>query len=183
MVASSDKSIDPSTPRYFTESLMFPYAPGMRLVLQAYKRGGWHLVDRMDMNPPQTTREVIHYNEYFARLDREAHLPPFDNHASGGVANPLTVEHLGEFHWRFLVGEKNSFGWLDDRVTIAQNAFCATTVLVETKWENERRARTFREAYVDFLRKRGLDPIVGGDGGTVRVAYGSDDALMESFVR
>jgi hypothetical protein len=183
--ASSDK-IEPGTPKYFADSLMFPYAAGMKLVLEAYRRGGWPLVTRMDENPPRSTREVIHYNEYFARLDRgKSPQTPFDEHPAEGLTSPpLTVEHLGEFHWRFLVGERNSWGWLDDRVTIAQNDRCIPTVLVETKWQDAKRARAFREAYVAFLRKRGLEPQVApGEGTTVRVAYGVDDALMEQFVR
>ena len=183
--AASDKSIDPATPRYFAESLLFPYAAGMKLVLEAFRRGGWPLVTRMDENPPRSTREVIHYNEYFARLDRGiVAVAPFDAQPQGGVIHPLTVEHLGEFHWRYLVGEGSSFGWVDDRVTIAQNDHCLPTVLVETKWQDAKRAHAFREAYVAFLRKRGLEPLVArGEGTTVRVAYGVDDALMEHFVR
>ncbi len=183
--ASADKTMDPSTPKYFTESLMFPYAAGMKLVLEAYRRGGWPMVTRMDENPPRSTREVIHYNEYFARLDRrEGAGPAFDARPFAGLRDPLTVEHLGEFHWRFLVGDHDSAGWVDDRVTIAQDAHCQPTVLVETKWQNEQRARAFREAYVTFLRKRGLEPLVAsGKGTTVKVAYGVDDALMERFTR
>lgn len=183
--SAGDKSIDPDTPKYFSESLMFPYAAGTKLVLEAYRRGGWGLVNRMDENPPRSTREVIHYNEYFGRLDRkESSVAKFDGVPHFGLQNPLTVEHLGEFHWRFLVGDKSSYGWLDDRVTIAQDERCTPTVLVETTWQDEKRARNFREAYVAFLRKRGLEPVVkDGNGTTVRVAYGVDDALMERFVR
>lgn len=182
---AADKSIDPATPRYFLESLMFPYAAGMKLVLEAYRRGGWNLVNRMDENPPRSTREVIHYNEYFSRLDHGTGVAvPFDALPQGGVKSPLTVEHLGEFHWRYLVGEGSSYGWVDDRVTITQNDHCQPTVLVETKWQDVKQARVFREAYVAFLRKRGLQPLVAkGNGTTVRVAYGVDDALMERFVR
>lgn len=183
--SAADKTVDPGTPKYFSESLMFPYAAGMKLVLEAYRRGGWPLVNRMDENPPRSTREVIHYNEYFARLDRrDTSGVGFDGQPQAGVANPLTVEHLGEFHWRFLLGDRNATGWVNDRITVAQNGYCMPTVLVETTWQDEKRARAFREAYVAFLRKRGLDPIyAAGDGKTVKVAYGVDDVLMERFVR
>ena len=101
-----------------------------------------------------------------------------------GLHNPLTVEHLGEFHWRFLVGDHDALGWVDDRVTIAQDDHCQPTVLVETKWQDEKHARNFRDAYVAFLRKRGLEPLVAAGGGTtVKVAYGVDDALMERFTQ
>jgi hypothetical protein len=183
--SATDTTIDPSTPRYFMESLIFPYAAGMKLVLEAYRRGGWPLVTRMDENPPRSTHEVIHYNEYFARLDRkEGAGRAFDGRPFAGLHNPLTVEHLGEFHWRFLVGEHDALGWVDDRVTVAQDDHCQPTVLVETKWQDEKHARTFRDAYVAFLRKRGLEPLVAAGGGTtVKVAYGFDDALMEQFTR
>ena len=183
--SAADSMIDPGTPKYFSESLMFPYAAGMKLVLEAYRRGGWSLVNRMDENPPRSTREVIHYNEYFARLDRHDTAPSgFRATPFAGVQNPLTVEHLGEFHWRFLLGDRNAQGWVNDRVTVAQNDHCMPTVLVETTWQDEKRANAFRDAYVAFLRKRGFEPLVaGGNGKTVRVAYGVDDALMERFVR
>ena len=67
-------------------------------------------------------------------------------------------------------------------MTVTQNAFCQPTVLVETKWDSERRARAFREAYVAFLRKRGLEPLAGGEGSVVRVAYGADPALIAKFL-
>ena len=139
----------------------------------------------MDENPPRSTHEVIHYNEYFARLDRkEGAGSGFDARPFADLHNPLTVEHLGEFHWRFLVGDHDALGWVDDRVTIAQDDHCQPTVLVETKWQDEKHARTFRDAYVAFLRKRGLEPLIAAGGGTtVKVAYGVDDvqAVMDEI--
>jgi hypothetical protein len=177
---SADKTIASSTPKYFAESLKFPYAEGLKLAIDGYKRGGWKMVDRMDENPPRSTREVLHPSEYFARLGNGKTPPPFDNKSP--LPGTLTVEHLGEFHWRFLVGEAGQ-GWVDDRVTVAQNVNCDPTVLVDTRWENADRARAFRDAYAAFLRGRGLEPRVALDGARVRVAYGADAKVMESFIR
>ena len=177
----ADKTIDTSTPRYFAESLKFPYAEGLKLVIEGYRRGGWKMIDRMDENPPRSTREVQHPPEYFARLAGAASAPsPFDDRSS--LPGALTVEHLGEFHWRFLVGDAGA-GWIDDRVTVTQNLQCDPTVLVDTHWESAAQARTFRDAYVAFLRGRGLEPRVALEGTHVRAAYGADTKLMESFVR
>jgi hypothetical protein len=184
-LGAADQTIDPSTPRYFAESLKFPYAEGLKLVIEGYRRGGWKMVDRMDENPPRSTREVLHPAEYFARLDKtsdktSAAPTAFDDHSP--LPGSLTVEHLGEFHWRFLVGDAAA-AWVDDRVTVTQNLQCDPTVLVDTHWENADRARTFRDAYAAFLRGRGLEPRIALDGARVRVAYGADAKLMESFVR
>jgi hypothetical protein len=180
-LSGADKTIDPSTPRYFAESLKFPYSEGLMLVIDGYRRGGWKMVDRMDENPPRSTREVLHPSEYFARLaDGNAAAVAFDDHSP--LPGALTVEHLGEFHWRFLVGDAGT-GWVNDRVTVTQDVHCDPTVLADTHWENADRARVFRDAYVSFLRDRGIVPRAALDGPRVRVAYGADAKLMESFLR
>jgi len=177
---NADKTIDASTPKYFAESLKFPYAEGLKIVIDGYKRGGWKMIDKMNENPPRSTREVLHPTEYFGRLASGKTATPFDNKSP--LPNTLTVEHVGEFHWRFLVGNASS-GWVDDRVIVAQNAHCDPTVLVDTTWENANRARSFRDAYDAFLLDRGLQPRIALEGARVRVAYGADTKLMESFIR
>ena len=179
-LSGADATLDASTPKYFAESLKFPYNEGLKLVVEGYRRGGWKMIDAMDENPPRSTREVLHSSEYFARLASGSAAVPFDEKSSR--PGTLTVEHLGEFHWHFLVGDAGT-GWLDDRVIVAQNADCDPTVLVDTRWENAARARTFRDAYEAFLRKRGLEPRIALDGTRVRAAYGADTKLMESFIR
>ena len=171
MTSAADKSIDPGTPRYFVESLKFPYIDGLRLVIDGYRRGGWKEIDRMHANPPRSTREVLHRQEYFARLNGVAagFSPPIG--ALKSAATPLTVEHMGEFHWRYFVGEAAT-GWVDDRVTFLQNPACQMTVIAETQWESEDRARAFESAYVSFLRGRGIEPKVNARGRSVTVTYG-----------
>lgn len=162
--AAADKTIAPGTPSYFVESLKFPYIEGLKLVVAAYRRGGWKEIDRLHANPPISTREVIHLDEYFARLDRG------ENGKRAFSPDPqpdtLTVEHLGEFHWRYLVGE-NASGWVDDRVTVG----CDGIVRAQTWWENADRANAFADAYTRFLRDRDIEPRVTKSGNSVDVAY------------
>ena len=163
--AAAEKTIDPATPTYFVESLKFPYLDGLKLVVEAYRRGGWKELDRLHANPPVSTREVIHLDEYFARLDRG------ETKSSNFAPRPdrpdiLTQEHLGEFHWRFLVGDKAT-GWVNDRVTVR----CDGVVHVETQWENTGRAAAFRDAYVTLLRDHGIEPRVTISGANVDVVY------------
>ena len=156
-------------PPYFNEMLKFPYIDGLHFVIEAYRRGGWKELDRVYANPPRSTREILHPEDYF-----EHRFTPEPFHRKPAIAVPhlLSVEHLGEFHWRFLTG--NAEGWMGDRVTIAQNAFCETTVLIETKWDSDEHARRFYDAYRDSLSKI--------EGRSVKVAYGADRALMERFI-
>jgi hypothetical protein len=159
--AQAENAIDPSTPKYFAEMLKFPYLDGLKFVLAAYKRGGWKEVDKLHTNPPRTTREILHPDEYFAHTFKPE---PF---ATGKPADAISAEHLGEFHWRFLVGEPNARGWLNDRAIVHRNGH----VEVETKWESEKQAIAFADAYGAFLTKRGVKAKVARAGAVVTAAY------------
>ena len=160
----SDKLVDPATPKYFVDSLKFPYFNGMRLVVEGYRRGGWPMIDKMHANPPRSTTEILDLDSYFKRLEggRAEPRPTFDPTEK----DALTVEHLGEFHWRFLAGDAIR-GWVDDRVVVTRGG----SVRADTRWESAERAAAFRDAYVAFLRGRGIDPHVTTDGARVHVEY------------
>ena len=158
---SADSMIDSATPRYFAEMLKFPYLGGLRFAIAAYRRGGWKELDRVHADPPRTTREILHPEEYFG--GRRAK-PAFDPVAP---KDAIAAEHLGEFHWRFLVGEDNAKGWTNDRVVIHRDG----RVAVETAWESEERAAAFESAYRTFLEGRGLEPRIERKGTAVTAAY------------
>src|SRR5712692_848633 len=162
--STSDKAIDSAAPAYFVEVLKFPYLEGLKLVADAYRRGGWKEIDRLHSNPPRTTRELLHPAEYWARVARgEKGSAPFNPPRS---RDTLTIERLGEFHWRYLVGDRAE-GWVDDRVTVKRDG----SVLAETQWENPARAAAFRDAYAKFLRDHKIDPQVSSNGASVTIAY------------
>ncbi|MEA2463483.1 MAG: hypothetical protein QOJ98_1230 [Acidobacteriota bacterium] len=163
-VAQAEQMIDPSTPKYFAEMLKFPYLDGLKFVVAAYRRGGWKELDRVHASPPRTTREILHPEEYFAGTFKPE---PFDG--TKKPAGTISAEHLGEFHWRFLVGEENARGWVNDRAYVTP----AGKVDVETKWESEETATKFAGAYGAFLKKRGVDANVVRDGVTVKATYTS----------
>lgn len=177
--AAVDKTIDPGAPRYFVESLKFPYIDGLKFVITAYRRGGWKAVDAIYANPPRSTREILHPEEYFARAGGPvAPRVAFSGAPPVAVPQLLTVEHLGEFHWAFLVGPDAARGWTNDRVTVAQDERCDPTVLVETTWESEGRASAFRDAYAAKVP----EARVVQSGTSVRAAYGADAALIERYL-
>lgn len=176
--AAADKTIDPTAPRYFVESLKFPYIDGLKFVIAAYRRGGWKAIDALYAIPPRSTREVLHPEEYFART---AKTEAFSGAAPVAAPQLLTVEHLGEFHWAFLLGADAAKGWVADRVAVAQDERCDPTVLVETKWDSPARAAAFRDAYAALLRGDQTARIEQ-KGNMVRAAYGADLALIDRYL-
>lgn len=164
--ASADQMIDPSTPKYFAEMLKFPYIEGLKFVVAAYKRGGWKELDRVHANPPRTTREVLNPDEYFAKSFKPE---PFD--PAKPSPDVIAVEHLGQFHWSFLVGAPNAKGWMNDRVIVSRGGPGKTNVRAETKWESPANATAFADAYGAFLRKRGVEPKIERNGSLVVAEY------------
>ncbi len=159
--ASSEQMIDPSTPRYFADMLKFPYLEGLKFVVAAYRRGGWKELDKVHANPPRTTREVLHPDEYFNGTFKPRAFDP------AKPAGALAFEHLGEFHWRHLVGADASQGWVNDRAVV----FSDNRVQIETEWESEQRADAFARAYESILKKRGLEPKIARTGASVSATY------------
>jgi hypothetical protein len=178
--AGADLTISSTTPAYFAEMLKFPYLEGLKFTLAAYRRGGWKELDRIHADPPLSTREILHPDDYFARRFART---PFSRKPAGTVSRLLSVEHLGEFHWRILAGAENARGWKSDSVTIAQNAACETTVLADTRWESAEAAQKFHDAYVRALDAKGVGAISSVDGDRVRVAYGADLSLARRFAQ
>lgn len=160
--ASADQMIDASTPRYFAEMLKFPYLEGLKFVLTAYKRGGWKELDKVHANPPRSSREILNPDDYFLKKFKPE---PFDDKKPAG--DVIAVEHLGQFHWAFLVGAANAKGWMNDRVIISRGG----KVRAETKWETPAHATAFADAYGAFLKKRGLEPKIEKSGVNVAVDY------------
>jgi hypothetical protein len=159
--AQAEQMIDPSTPKYFAEMLKFPYLDGLKFVVAAYRRGGWKELDRVHADPPRTTREILHPDEYFKRSFKPQ---PFD---STKPADAISAEHLGEFHWTFLVGADNARGWVNDRVVVSRDG----RVQVATTWESPERATAFATAYDSFLQKRGLKAVVKHEGNNATASY------------
>ena len=164
MITSSvqaDQMIDPATPRYFAEMLKFPYLDGVKFVLAAYRRGGWAELDKVHANPPRSTREILHPEEYFARTVPAA---KFDaTRPQGAIAS----EHLGEFHWRYFVGSDAAKGWRNDRAVVYQDG----RVVVDTDWDEAESATRFADAYQAFLTSRGIEAKVTREGAKVRASY------------
>ena len=160
--AAADAMVDPKTPKYFVEMLKFPYLDGLKFVVAAYKRGGWKAIDAVHANRPRSTREILHSDEYFAHQSK---VEPFDNKKPEG--DVIAVEHLGEFHWRYLAGADAARGWINDRAVVWRDGRVETW----TKWESPARATAFADAYGAFLQKRGVDAKIAKNGVEVTTTY------------
>jgi len=170
---------DGKAPAYFLDSLKFPYVEGFRLVLAAYRKGGWDEVNRLHGKRLPTTETVMHPAPF---LSGQTSIKRFKmRKRAERCCRTLLATRLGEFHWRFLVGTVAADGWADDFVTVLSDPD-GETVLVDTKWDRPADASEFARAYGELLAARKLEATVRVDGNRVRVAYGRRVELIEGFI-
>lgn len=179
MAGGMSSGIPADTPPYFVSAMKFPYVDGLRFVVAAYRKGGWEEIDRLHESPPTSTEQIIHPELYYG--DSELATPAEMNVESGRKS--LVRGRLGEFHWRYLVGNKAAAGWSGDVVEVMEDRKKRATVIVETKWDTEADAREFAEGYRKLLEKKEEKPVIAIDGTRVTVGYGADRKLIARRVR
>lgn len=135
-------------PRYFVESLKFPYLRGLELVVKLYRRDGWKGVDRLHADPPRSTEEVIDPELYLARTAAAPAGACPDRKATLATT-------LGAFHWSFLLGDEAGRGWAADcvRVTRRPKGF---DIEGSSAWDSENDASEFAAALETFLEGKKL---------------------------
>lgn len=165
-LSSLNPGIPENAPRFFVESMKFPYLDGLRFVAEAYRRGGWAGVDALHRKPPASTEQILHPDSYFD--EKTAGAPAM---VKPEARKTLLTERMGEFGWRFLLGDEAAAGWGGDAVQIVQKGVRPLDVFIETIWDTELDARQFAAAYRRFLSSRSIKPEILSTGRKVSVSY------------
>jgi hypothetical protein len=133
-------------PAVVREELVAPYAAGMQLVAEVYRRGGFALVDKMFRNPPLTTHQVLHPESYLAGEGAAA--VPFPA-APAGMAS-VGTGRMGELGTRLAlsvcvdeqVARDFVQKWAGDAYTLVKTPEGSLGLVWSTAWSGEG-ARTF----------------------------------------
>jgi hypothetical protein len=130
-----DKALDVTRKR-----LEFPYQEGMLFVSDIYRTGGFPLVDRMYVTPPQSTAQILHPEKYLAgELPRPIADPKLPGYAAA------TIDTLGELDTRILLSrcldpvaaERAAKGWAGDRFGVFVGAERRLSVAWISAWDSE----------------------------------------------
>jgi hypothetical protein len=127
-------------PPVLREELVLPYAAGFALVAEAYRRGGFALVDRMFKNPPVSTHQVLHPEAYFAGETPVLVPPPPPPEGTRAIA----TGRMGELGTRLALEacvEKEVVRdfvprWAGDAYTIVEGPKNALSLLWTTAWSS-----------------------------------------------
>src|SRR5438309_868216 len=144
----------PDLPELLRASLAFQYDDGTAFVGQALAAGGWAAVDRVHLDPPESTEQVLHPPRYYADRDRPitVTLGGTDGLEASGFTRILedTIGELGirVLATRALPAERAvlvAAGWGGDRLRALQRG--ADLVLVwMTAWDSPADAGEFADA-------------------------------------
>jgi len=147
--------------------LIFPYTSGLRFAHAILRQKGYAGLDSVYQKPPQSTREILHPEEYLAGSFKPEIPTPAEVSALRGTKNnSATVEYsdvIGEFGISSLLSNsiapadsrsKATVGWRGDRLVVYRDGERVRIVRWLTRWESEQDAREFQEAYAAFVEDR-----------------------------
>jgi hypothetical protein len=143
--------------------LIFPYSSGLRFVHALLRTGGYTEVSKAYQRLPNSTREVLHPQEYRAgtftpsipelsQLESATHtyLPEYsDVLGEFGISSLLS----GEAPSRAVASEA-AMGWIGDRVGVFPVQAGKRLVSWLTRWESKTDAEQFLQAYQKFIQAR-----------------------------
>jgi len=150
-VANDPGSVDQlkqfqAAPPILRETLEFPYQQGLAFVQGIYEEGGWAAVDKVYANPPDSTSQILHPEQYTKGVKPVSVVVPDLTSAQAKAGwSPTTQDTFGEFQlgvWLAGADERNA-GWGDavtewagDRVGLYEGPNGAWAVVMNTAWRS-----------------------------------------------
>ncbi len=151
------------TPEALRVLLLFPYTSGLRFVHRLLLRGGYTEVDKAFQNPPTSSREILHPEVYLSQ-GLPSSIPSREELDRAGATGEIVyTDTIGEFGISAILGaglkQKSeavaaATGWLGDRVAVFKVSETERVVSWKTRWESERDAEEFAQAYSRFIEAR-----------------------------
>jgi len=166
-IAKTFASQAPETPEGISVPVIFQYSDGVRMVAEAYRRGGWSAVDAMYAKPPLSTHQVIHSADYFDHFT-----PPVNVEVRGyervmGSWTKIDDDTYGELLLRTIL-ERNlgrkapevavAQRWAGDQMVILQSGR-EVSVIWLLVFSDETSAAGFAGAYAKVIERN--PPTIG----------------------
>jgi hypothetical protein len=143
--------------------LLFPYLDGLTFVRHVQRFGGISAINAAFSNPPKTSREILHPEQYVSRSFIAEELP--HEQVERTVERPTLIyeDTVGEFAVSALLGSALSSkqigaacaeGWRRDRVVICKGEGASRFVSWMSEWDSQEDSAEFYECYREMLKVR-----------------------------
>jgi len=183
-----------SAPLYIRESLVFPYNQGTRFQDAVFRKLGKGAFDEVFVHPPQSTQQVMHPEEYFARRLPSVPEPPTLESVLGKRAKEfrvLTDGALGEFDFSALLrqfveegqGSEAASHVLGGAFRLYENKREKYPILIyAARWDSPQAARTYFDLYRRVLMGKWKTLDVGADTGGLLSGAGDSGKFQVRLV-
>ena len=136
--------------------LLFPYSSGLRFVHEILKQGDYAAVDKVFNDPPKSSSEILHPEEYRTRANRKVSISEQELNLPSG-STIIYQDTVGEFVISALLSNflldgslvaKAAAGWQADRAVLyTQPGSDKVRTVWVSRWQNDQQAQEFCEAY------------------------------------
>jgi hypothetical protein len=169
-----------NSPAYYQEDSLFPYTQGLDFVISLYTQGGWDAVNQAYLNPPVTTEQILHPEDYPDELPVSVDLPDISSTLGQGWTQ-IDSSTVGEWYTYLLleagydsatrlttaIAQTAAAGWGGDAYRVYQNDLTGQVVLVVSwVWDTSGDAVEFGTAFVDYGNTRWSSPTASVSGTT-----------------
>jgi hypothetical protein len=172
--ASSDASMTQfnAAPLYLQQGLLFPYDSGLKFVDDIKSKGGESSVDKAFTNPPLSSEQIIHPEEYTSgKFPVKVDVPDLSKTLGKGW-HRINKDALGEFdldswfqQFKVTSGKKAARGWAGNNIQYYQGpqgdkvpkgslGLGAYVVMSLFQWNNDDGAGSFIDSYKSLLESR-----------------------------
>ena len=144
-------------PPWLVRLFVAPYIDGYRIVVSAYRKGGWKAVNDLYRRPPQTTEHLLHPGRYFDGEPIRTVTFPSDSNDSRVIYEDV----FGELSWRLFLqhwlsedeARKATDGWDGDRCRLIHEANGWYRFEAMTVWDNGDEAGEFAAAVRSAMQR------------------------------
>ena len=149
-----------SLPPMLREKLVFPYRDGVQFVQWAYAAKGWAGVNALFADPPVSSAQILHPEQYYLRQRAPVQIIPFGLFRQA-KNNPVVEQTFGEFLIQTLLASNHSpkdaaliaSGWAGDYLAAypdGRNLIIAWL----SAWTDDAAAQRFSRALQTVLERR-----------------------------
>jgi hypothetical protein len=168
-------------PVFLQRSLQFPYVEGLAFAQALYERGGNEAIDRAYRDPPASTEQILHPQQYIDGAEAPV-APALDGvgDALGAAWRRIDRGEVGEIDLRLLGDIQTASGGLTEQESrlaaegwaggryVAYARGAQTVVAMRIAYDSDTEATEAAESYADWLPLRygnvGSPFDAGGDG-------------------
>jgi hypothetical protein len=157
--ATALEKISSHLPQLLQQKLVFPYRDGSQFVQWAHAAKGWTGVNALFADPPLSTSQILHPENYYVKRENPLHLRP-SGLARQMKESAVVDQSLGEYLVRLLLTSNLSrqeasqiaAAWTGDQLSAYLEGDNFLTAWI-TAWKRDEDARAFYRAYQNLLQR------------------------------